>query len=102
MGVAGVAETVARVRGRQPKLCRESVRTLGHPHLYDGSKATRELGLRYTPIRQALEATVRWYVDKGLVARPLPKLSGDAGQAPAEPAGSLFEPPSGREREPSS
>jgi dihydroflavonol-4-reductase len=103
MGVAGVAETVARVRGRQPKLCRESVRTLGHPHLYDGSKATKELGLRYTPIRQALEATVRWYVDKGLVARPLPKFAGDAGRAQAEPAGSLFEPPSsGREREPSS
>ncbi|MDF2740323.1 MAG: NAD-dependent epimerase/dehydratase family protein [Actinomycetia bacterium] len=103
MGVASVAETVARVRGRQPKLCRESVRTLGHPHLYDGSKATRELGLRYTPIRQALEATVRWYMDKGLVARPLPKFAGDAGRAQAEPAGSLFEPPSsGREREPSS
>jgi dihydroflavonol-4-reductase len=102
MGVASVAETVARVRGRQAKLCRESVRTLGHPHLYDGSKATRELGLRYTPIRQALEATVRWYVDKGLVARPLPKFAGDAARAQAEPAGSLFEPPSGREREPSS
>ena len=104
MAVAGVAEAVARVRGRQPKLCRESVRTLGHPHLYDGSRATRELGLRYTPIRQALEATVRWYVDKGLVVRPLPRLSGDAPQAPAEPAepaGSLFEPPPGREREPS-
>ncbi|HEX2374656.1 MAG TPA: NAD-dependent epimerase/dehydratase family protein [Actinomycetota bacterium] len=101
MGVASVAETVARVRGRQPKLCRESVRTLGHPHLYDGSRATRELGLRYTPVRQALEATVRWYVDKGLIARPLPKLSGDGAQTPAQPAGSLFEPPPGREREPS-
>jgi dihydroflavonol-4-reductase len=104
MAVAGVAEAVARVRGRQPKLCRESVRTLGHPHLYDGSRAARELGLRYTPIRQALEATVRWYVDRGLVVRPLPRLTGDAPQAPEEPddpAGSLFEPPPGREREPS-
>jgi hypothetical protein len=41
-------------------------------------------------------------VDKGLVARPLPKFAGDAARAQAEPAGSLFEPPSGREREPSS
>ena len=97
MGVASVAETVARVRGRQPKLCRESVRTLGHPHLYDGSKATRELGLRYTPIRQALEATVRWYVDKGLVARPLPKFS-DAGRAPAGHADAREGPLAGRRR----
>jgi dihydroflavonol-4-reductase len=102
MGVAGAAEIVARVRGRQPKLCRESVRTLGHPHLYDGSRATRELGLRYTPIRNALEATVRWYVEKGLVVRPLPRLAGEAPNvpAPADPAASLFDPP-GREREPS-
>jgi dihydroflavonol-4-reductase len=100
MGVAGVAEAVARVRGRQPKLCRESVRTLGHPHLYDGSRATRELGLRYTPLREALEATVRWYVAQRLVTRPLPRLTAEARQGPAEPTGSLFE-PSGREREPS-
>jgi dihydroflavonol-4-reductase len=97
MGVAGVTEAVARMRGRQPRLCRESVRTLGHPHLYDGSRATRELGLRYTPVRQALEATVRWYVAHGLVTRPLPRLA----QATVEPVGNLFEPPSGREREPS-
>jgi dihydroflavonol-4-reductase len=103
MGVAGVAEAVARLRGRQPKLCRETIRTMGHPHLYDGSRAARELGLRYTPIRQALEATVRWYVEQGLVARPLPRLAGDGQPTaqPSEPAGSLFEPPSGREREPS-
>jgi dihydroflavonol-4-reductase len=100
MGVAGVAEAVARLRGRQPKLCRESVRTLGHPHLYDGSRATRDLGLRYTPIRQALEATVRWYLDTGLVVRPLPRLAGEPPEAPPpEPAGSLFEAPSDRERE---
>jgi dihydroflavonol-4-reductase len=106
MGVAGMAEVVARVRGRQPKLCRESVRTLGHPHLYDGSRATRELGLRYTPLRQAMEATVRWYLRQGLVQRPLPRFAAEAAEAPQpesseEPPdpNSLFEPPSGRERE---
>jgi dihydroflavonol-4-reductase len=104
MGAAGVAEALARVRGRQPRLCRESVRTLGHPHLYDGSRASRDLGLRYTPLRQALEATVRWYVHQGLVLRPLPRIPGDRQEGaaqPSEPGGSLFEPPSGREREPS-
>ena len=105
MGVAGAAEAVARVRGRQPKVCRESVRTLGHPHLYDGSRATRELGLRYTPLRQAMEATVRWYVEQGLVQRPLPKFAAEAAAPPepsaepSEPTNSLFEPPSGRDRE---
>ena len=108
MGVAAVAEALARARGRQPRLCRETVRTLGHPHLYDGSRATRELGLRYTPVRQALEATVRWYVRQGLVVRPLPRLAAeapDAGEAhePSQATGdvgaSLFEPPPGRERE---
>jgi hypothetical protein len=105
MGAAGVAEEVGRIGGRQPRLCRETVRTLGHPHLYNGSRATGELGLRYTPIRQALEATVRWYVQQGLVVRPLPRLAGEAAraaEAPPQPAASLFEPPSGRERERSS
>jgi dihydroflavonol-4-reductase len=104
MGMAGVTEAVARVRGRQPKVCRESVRTLGHPHLYDGSRATRELGLRYTPLRQAMEATVRWYVQQGLVKRPLPRFAAEAAAPPEPPAeppepNSLFEPPSGRDRE---
>jgi hypothetical protein len=77
---------------------------MGHPHLYDGSRAARELGLRYTPIRQALEATVRWYVSQGLVLRPLPRISSerqDGVEHRSEPNGSVFEPPSGREREPS-
>jgi dihydroflavonol-4-reductase len=103
MGVASVAEGIARARGRQPKLCRETVRTLGHPHLYDGSRAVRELGLRYTPLRQVLEATVRWYVSQGLVVRPLPRIGGEREvfERRPEQAGSLFEPPSDREREPS-
>ena len=29
--------------------------------LYDGTKASRELGLEYTTLREALESTVRWY-----------------------------------------
>jgi dihydroflavonol-4-reductase len=100
MGAATVAEALGRVRGRQPKLCRESVRTLGHPHLYDGSLAARELGLRYTPLREALETTVRWYVQHGLVTRPLPRFSGERREPQGGGSGSsLFEPPE-REWEP--
>jgi dihydroflavonol-4-reductase len=76
LALATAAEGVARVRGREPRVCRESIRTLGHPHLYDGGRAERELGLSYTPVRDALEATVRWYVAQGLITRPLPGLVG--------------------------
>jgi dihydroflavonol-4-reductase len=71
--VAGVGvEGVFRVLRRHPPVCREMVRTMLHGHRYDGSKATRELGLQYTPIRETLRATVDWAVREGLVTRPLP------------------------------
>ena len=63
-----------------------------------GAWVTQPL-LRYTALRPAMEATVRWYVAQGLVTRPLPRLVAEARQAPAEPLDSLFEPPPGRERE---
>ena len=85
MTLAAGVEQVSRWRGREPRLCRESVRTLGHPHLYDGSRAERELGLRYTPLRRALEVTVRWYVDQGLVARPLPAMAAGPPAAAGQP-----------------
>jgi dihydroflavonol-4-reductase len=99
MTVAAGAEAVARLRGRPARLCREFVRTAGHPHLYDGSRAERELGLRYTPLRAAMEATVHWYVQQRLVTRPLPRFSGHWTEPPGQPAveGSLFDP---REQEP--
>jgi dihydroflavonol-4-reductase len=85
MALAAGVEQVSRWRGREPRICRESVRTLGHPHLYDGSRAERELGLRYTPLRRALEVTVRWYVDQGLVTRPLPAIAAATPTAAGPP-----------------
>ena len=94
MAAAAGAEALANLRGRPPKLCREAVRTLAHPHLYDGSLAERELGLRYTPLREAMEATVRWYVEQGLVLRPLPKLDRERERI------SAFDPPPRQETHP--
>jgi dihydroflavonol-4-reductase len=94
MAAAAGAEALARLRGRPPRLCREFVRTAGHPHLYDGSRAERELGLRYTNLRAAMEATVHWYVQQGLVTRPLPRFSGQWTPSPDRPAaagGPLFD-----------
>ncbi len=52
--------------GRRAPLCREMVAVLEHGHSYDGSKATRELGLRYTPLGETLERTVSWFRQEGL------------------------------------
>jgi dihydroflavonol-4-reductase len=36
---------------------------------FDGSKATRELGLQYTPMEKALEKTIAWYWQQGLLKK---------------------------------
>jgi dihydroflavonol-4-reductase len=74
LAAGGAVEAVARLRGRQPRLCREMVRTLCHGHAYDGSLAAAELGLAYTPVEDTIARTLRWFVDEGLVTRPLPRL----------------------------
>jgi dihydroflavonol-4-reductase len=62
--VAGAAFRLAR---RRPPLCRAMVRTMLHGHAYDGSRAERELGLRYTPARDTLARTLEWARAEGLV-----------------------------------
>jgi dihydroflavonol-4-reductase len=57
----------ARLVGRDAPVCSEAVRTLLHGHSYDGSKATRELGLRYTPLEVTLLRTLEWCASQGLV-----------------------------------
>jgi dihydroflavonol-4-reductase len=69
---AAVAEAAYRVRGKTPSVCRARVRTILHGHRYDGSRATRELGLEYTPVADTFARTIEWAVAEGLVTRPLP------------------------------
>jgi dihydroflavonol-4-reductase len=73
-GVARLAGSMAAATawfsGRSPRLCPELVRTLLHGHRYDGSKASRELGLAYRPIEETVRRTLSWYADRGLI-RPL-------------------------------
>ena len=66
----GLVEGAFRLRGRQPPVCREMVRTLLHGHRYDGSRAARELGLRYTPVAETFRRTIEWAVGEGLVPPP--------------------------------
>lgn len=64
---ATVVEYAFRVRGRQPPVCREMVRTLLHGHRYDGSRAQRDLGLTYTEPRETVRRTVEWATAEGLL-----------------------------------
>jgi len=64
--VAGLASRLSW--RRQAPFCAEMARALLHGHRYDGSRAARELGLRYTGITEALGRTVAWLRDAGLVS----------------------------------
>jgi dihydroflavonol-4-reductase len=64
---SAVVEHGARLIGRQPPVCRDMIRTLLHGHRYDGSLATRELGLRYSEPRDTLRRTIEWARSAGLL-----------------------------------
>lgn len=79
-----LVEGAFRLARRDPPLCREMVRTMLHGHRYDGSRATRELGLEYTPVRETFARTIEWALSHGLVKRPLPNWE-SAGAAVGRP-----------------
>jgi dihydroflavonol-4-reductase len=66
---AAAAELGFRAAGKHPPVCRAMVRTMLHGHRYDGSRATRELGVQYTPVRETLRRTIEWARAEGLVHR---------------------------------
>jgi dihydroflavonol-4-reductase len=69
--LAGAVEVAFRALRREPPVCRAMARTLLHGHAYDGSRATRELGLEYTPVEDTLRRTAAWAWEAGLLRRPL-------------------------------
>jgi dihydroflavonol-4-reductase len=65
---AGAAvERAGRLARRRPPICREMVHTFIHGHRYDGSRAERELGMRYTDPRETVRRTVEWARRTGLL-----------------------------------
>lgn len=64
---AAAGGAFGRIARRDVPLCPEVARTLRHGHAVDGSRAERELGLRYTPPEVWLAETVGWYRKEGLV-----------------------------------
>ena len=71
-GLTTVLDAAMGVRGKVSPLCRARVDTILHGHRYDGSRATRELGLEYTPVEETFRRTIEWAVREGLVTKPLP------------------------------
>ncbi len=67
IGGAGLLEAGARLLGRRPPVCREMVRVLRAGHVYDGSRATRDLGLAYTPLETTIQRTVDWFKGEGML-----------------------------------
>jgi dihydroflavonol-4-reductase len=72
---AVAVETGFKAARKHPPVCRAMVRTMLHGHRYDGSRATRELGLTYTPVQDTFARTIQWALGEGLVTRPLPEFS---------------------------
>jgi dihydroflavonol-4-reductase len=68
---AGAPLTRLVARGREDAaVCPAMIRTLLHGHRYDGSRATRELGLGYRPIAETLARVLAWYRARGVLAEP--------------------------------
>jgi dihydroflavonol-4-reductase len=65
--LAGVVEIGAWAIRRRPPVCREMVRVLRHGHRYDGTRATRELGLDYFPVEDTVQRTIDWFRAQGLL-----------------------------------
>jgi dihydroflavonol-4-reductase len=65
MAAAVMIGAGARAVRRKPPICREMMRTVLNGHTYDGSRAERELGLRYTPVKNTITRTLRWYSENG-------------------------------------
>lgn len=72
LAASACIELVARVRRKPTRFCREMVRTLIEGSPYDGAPAGRALGLDYTPIETTMRRTISWYLEQGLIVRPLP------------------------------
>jgi dihydroflavonol-4-reductase len=73
--LARTSEAIFRIGGTVSPICRARVDTILHGHRYDGSKAARELGFAYTPVRDTFARIIEWAVAEGLVKRDLPRHS---------------------------
>jgi dihydroflavonol-4-reductase len=62
-----LGEPLTRVLGIKPVVSADTVRMLSHGSTMDGSKAARDLGVRYTPFETGLRRALAWYWEQGLL-----------------------------------
>jgi dihydroflavonol-4-reductase len=65
--IAALLATRARIAGGRPDIAPDEARTASHSFLFDTSKASEELGLEWTPLREGLERTVDWLRQERLI-----------------------------------
>ncbi|MCZ6721624.1 MAG: NAD-dependent epimerase/dehydratase family protein [Proteobacteria bacterium] len=63
--IAYIAEGIARLSGREPRVTVDGVRMARKKMYYSAGKAARELGLTARPVREALADAVAWFRDSG-------------------------------------
>jgi dihydroflavonol-4-reductase len=63
---ARVLDVVSCVSRRRPWVSVDEARTASHSFIFDTSRARKELGLEWTPLRIGLERTVSWLRQEGL------------------------------------
>jgi len=70
LAAAAVNTSLSWLTGRTPRIPLDGVRMARRPMYYDSTKAHRELGFVTRPVRQALEAAVAWFVERGYAPKP--------------------------------
>jgi dihydroflavonol-4-reductase len=65
MPAAYVAESLARVTGREPLLTRDGLRMAKYRMFFNAAKAERELGFRARPYREGLADAIKWFGQAG-------------------------------------
>jgi hopanoid-associated sugar epimerase len=68
MPLAWASEAVARWRGKEPMLTRDSLRMAGHHMYFSSARAEAELGYRARPWPEAIEAAIAWFRSAGMIA----------------------------------
>ncbi|MDA2969894.1 MAG: NAD-dependent epimerase/dehydratase family protein [Actinomycetota bacterium] len=62
--IAPFGDFYGKITNTSPLLCKESANVLTHGHIYDGSKAEKELKVNYTKINDFIKKTVNWLIDE--------------------------------------
>jgi dihydroflavonol-4-reductase len=65
--MAGLGDFASRWTKRPPLISKDNVDLVNHGFAVDGSKAAKELGVRYTPFDEGMRNAIVWYWQQGLL-----------------------------------